>query len=158
MKIVRVIFTPDDVDGIIKLHASCLPHLSWAADKAYVFECILYENLFVMRDGDRVIGSVHYYSEKSKRKYEIVRGYGPRKYLWFNLLCVDKDYRGLGYGKLLIKFVEECACDLGYDVVKLWTGIVPRYLRYYEALGYERFGKIGIDSCGKWQGMRKVIH
>ena len=132
-----------DLDDILKLHKTSLPHLKWSYNRKYIEEVLRGKDnseCFSLIGEDKFIGFLHLYLEKD--------------YLWLNTIAVDPLYRGLGCGRKLIQFAEAHGIDLEYPIIKLWTSLKQSesHLKYYEDMGYVRFGR---DK--KWQGLKKVL-
>ncbi len=54
-------------------------------------------------------------------------------------IFVPKQFRGRGVARAVMAELEAWACELGYEVAILETGILqPEAIRLYEAAGYER--------------------
>jgi putative acetyltransferase len=59
-------------------------------------------------------------------------------------IFVIAEERGRGIGRAIIERLEDEAHSLGFEVVKLETGIhSPAAIRTYESAGYERCGRFG---------------
>ena len=134
-----------DIHGIIQLHKIALPHLKWSYNEKYVSE-MLNDNFdsttsrcySLIKHGE-VIGCVHYYIEKT--------------YVWLNTIAILPEYQGRGFGRKMIQFIEQDVLDLGLPhMIKFWTlkNQPAGHLKYYESMGYKRFGRDRI-----WQGLKK---
>jgi putative acetyltransferase len=59
-------------------------------------------------------------------------------------MFVKEEYRGRGYGKLLIKFILDRCRELGHTKIQLETGInQPEAIGAYEKHGFRRIGPLG---------------
>ncbi|GAA3229894.1 GNAT family N-acetyltransferase [Nonomuraea helvata] len=68
-------------------------------------------------------------------------------------MYVDPRFRGRGVARSLLKALEELAVELGYDRMRLATGVrQPEAVALYESSGYER-----IEPYGKYAGQTLVF-
>lgn len=65
-------------------------------------------------------------------KIENLKKY-PEIYHWLSDVMILEQYRGKGYGKLLLYYGERILKDLGYDTIYVWTDHAPDF---YKKLGF----------------------
>ena len=65
-------------------------------------------------------------------KIENLKKY-PEIYPWLSDVMILENYRGKGYGRLLLKYGEEILKDLGYKTIYVWTDQAPEF---YKKLGF----------------------
>ncbi len=66
-------------------------------------------------------------------KLENLKKY-PDIYPWLSDIMILEEYRGRGYGRILISNGEKILKELGYEKVYIWTDQVPDF---YKKLGYK---------------------
>lgn len=76
-------------------------------------------------DLDNIVGFCVFKIENLKKYPEI--------YPWLSDVMILGNYRGNGYGKLLLKYGEEILKDLGYKTIYVWTDQAPDF---YKKLGF----------------------
>lgn len=64
---------------------------------------------------------------------------------WISNLIILKEYRGKGYGKLLIKEANKILKELGYKKVYLWTDQTPGF---YKKIGFKYLQKVEKNEGG----------
>ena len=64
------------------------------------------------------------------------------KILYISTLFVDEEYRGKGFGKRLMKTLENRAIELGVNMIRLDT---------FDWQGHEFYLKLGYELIGKYQ-------
>lgn len=69
----------------------------------------------------------------------------PEIYPWLSNVMILEEYRGNGYGKLLLQYGEEILKELGYERIYVWTDQVPDF---YKKLGYIYMQKIEKNEGG----------
>ncbi|GAB2523232.1 GNAT family N-acetyltransferase [Nocardia heshunensis] len=70
-------------------------------------------------------------------------------------LAVLKETRGTGLGVALVRAIEERARERGLDAVELHSQTQAR--GFYEKLGYEAYGEIGMDAGIPHIWMRRTL-
>lgn len=80
----------------------------------------------LLDENDNIIGFCVFKLENLK-KY-------PDIYPWLSDIMILEEYRGRGYGRILISKGEEILKELGYEKVYIWTDQVPDF---YKKLGYK---------------------
>ena len=66
---------------------------------------------------------------------------GEVKRMW-----IDPDFRGRGFGGLLLTALEDAARDLGYRIVRLDTNdVLVEAIRLYEAHGFRRIDRYNVN-------------
>ena len=65
-------------------------------------------------------------------KIENLKKY-PEIYPWLSDVMILENFRGKGYGKLLLKYGEEILKELGYKTIYVWTDQAPDF---YKKLGF----------------------
>ena len=127
----------EDIAVIAAIHREALPHLKWSYDKKYLRKMIGFPEClcWTVKVRGKIIGSLHYYIERE---------------FTLNAIAISREYRGRGYGKRIMRWVELMAKWYGYQSVYLWS--LDNCIEYYEALGYER-----VKKSGKWTEMKKIL-
>lgn len=85
---------------------------------------------FVATDGDKYVGSSSGLAQKSEGRY--------CAYFYLSDLLVEKEYRGNGYGKKLLKLLEDKVKSLGIDNIWTWTADYEA-ASFYLKQGYTTF-------------------
>jgi GNAT superfamily N-acetyltransferase len=88
---------------------------------------------FVAMDDDRFIGCSSGLAQKSKIGYE--------NYFYLTDLLVEKAYRKKGYGKELLRLLEEEIKKLGIKYIWTWTAEFEA-VEFYKKQGYEIFANL----------------
>lgn len=65
-------------------------------------------------------------------KIENLKKY-PDIYPWLSDVMILENYRGKGYGKLLLSYGEQILKELGYKTIYVWTDQAPEF---YKKLGF----------------------
>jgi predicted N-acetyltransferase YhbS len=89
----------------------------------------------IAKEGDQCIGTVSLFENDFK---------GMEIKPWLASLVVDKQYRGTGIGKALIREITKIAISLDYTILYLRT---EHATEYYKKLGW-LFIEKRIDECG----------
>ena len=76
-------------------------------------------------DFDNIVGFCVFKIENLKKYPEI--------YPWLSDVMILENYRGKGYGKLLLEYGEEILKKLGYNTIYVWTDQAPDF---YKKLGF----------------------
>jgi ribosomal protein S18 acetylase RimI-like enzyme len=100
-------------------------------------------NLYVARDGDRILGSVVLDENAEDEHEDIEWNVEEGRAIYLHRLVVHLDYQGEGTGKLLMSFADQFAKDHGYSSIRLDAykeNDIARNL--YEQFGYEKAGKV----------------
>ena len=90
-------------------------------------DCIHNNQVYALQDGGNVIGVL---------RYSLFWQTIP----FLDLLYIDEDYRGKGYGRQMMDHWEAQMADLGYPYVMLSTQADETAKYFYEKLGYRRIG------------------
>ena len=106
---------------------------------------------FVVLDGENLISCSSGLAYKNEDEYNG----------WFYLtdLFIEKEYRGQGYGEVVLQKLEDRAKTLGIDKIYLWTAGFEAP-DFYEKQGYsvfvalENFFKTGHSRFGMWKNMK----
>ena len=85
-------------------------------------------------------------NRKSKKISEI--------YPWLSDVMILENYRGKGYGKLLLKYAEEILKELGYKTIYVWTDQAPDF---YKKLGFTYKQEVEKNEGGFGQLFYKEI-
>ena len=65
-------------------------------------------------------------------KIENLKKY-PLIFPWISDVMIFENYRGKGYGKVLLQYGENILKELGYDIIYVWTDQAPDF---YKKLGF----------------------
>lgn len=84
---------------------------------------------FVAMDGDKFIGCSSGLAQKTNDQYG--------EYFYLTDLLVEKEYRKLGYGKELLRLLEEKVKELGIKYI--WTWTTYEAPDFYIKQGYKTF-------------------
>lgn len=98
-------------------------------------------------DLDNIVGFCVFKIENLKKYPEI--------YPWLSDVMILKNFRGKGYGKLLLKYGEELLKDLGYKTIYVWTDQVPDF---YKKLGFTYKQEVEKNEGGFGQLFYKNIN
>ena len=90
-------------------------------------DCIRDNQVYALQDGGNVIGVL---------RYSLFWQTIP----FLDLLYIDEDYRGKGYGRQMMDHWEAQMADLVYPYVMLSTQADETAKYFYEKLGYRRIG------------------
>ena len=90
-------------------------------------DCIRDNQVYALQDGGNVIGVL---------RYSLFWQTIP----FLDLLYIDEDYRGKGYGRQMMDYWEAQMADLGYPYIMLSTQADETAKYFYEKLGYRRIG------------------
>ncbi|ADK81929.1 GNAT family N-acetyltransferase [Sediminispirochaeta smaragdinae] len=108
-----------------------------------------YDKLNVLSDGALVV--VLYYDRNPigcgcLKRYE-------EKVFEIKRVYINKNYRGKGLSRRILKELEECAVEKGVDTLILETGIKQQVAqKLYESIGYKR-----IENYGEYKGNSNSI-
>lgn len=97
---------------------------------------------FIVYDGEKAVGAARFRIVDGKGKVERV--------------CVLKEYRSLGVGKLMMENIEAYALN-NSDVTKLVLSAQLTALAFYKKLGYVAYGDIYLDANIEHKSMYKII-
>lgn len=81
--------------------------------------------IVLIDDSDNIVGFCVFKIENLKKYPEIFR--------WLSDVMILEEYRGKGYGKLLLSNCEKVLKELGYNTIYVWTDQVPDF---YKKLGF----------------------
>jgi predicted GNAT family N-acyltransferase len=98
---------------------------------------------FIAYDGDKAVGAARFRVIDKTGKVERV--------------CVLKDYRKLGVGKLMMESIEAYVKKQALDLEKLSLSAQLTALKFYERLGYTAYGDIYLDANIEHKSMYKTI-
>ena len=76
-------------------------------------------------DSDNIVGFCVFKIENLKKYPEI--------FPWLSDVMIFENYRGKGYGKVLLQYGEKILKELGYDTIYVWTDQAPDF---YKKLGF----------------------
>lgn len=76
-------------------------------------------------DSDNMVGFCVFKIENLKKYPEI--------FPWLSDVMIFENYRGRGYGKILLQYGEKILKELGYDTIYVWTDQAPDF---YKKLGF----------------------
>lgn len=76
-------------------------------------------------DWDNMVGFCVFKIENLKKYPEI--------FPWLSDVMIFENYRGRGYGKILLQYGEKILKELGYDTIYVWTDQAPDF---YKKLGF----------------------
>ncbi|OGH69909.1 MAG: hypothetical protein A2754_03940 [Candidatus Magasanikbacteria bacterium RIFCSPHIGHO2_01_FULL_47_8] len=93
----------------------------------------LFWKCWVLLNGSKVIGITGLYETKKNGE------------VWVGWYCIDKAYRGKGYGRNLLRWTIAQAKRRGYHTLKLWTSdakaeAAAQFL--YESLGLKKYRSV----------------
>lgn len=88
-------------------------------------------------DEDYVVGFCVFKIENLK-KY-------PDIFPWLSDVMILEEFRGQGYGKLLLSYGEKILEELGYKTIYVWTDQAPDF---YKKLGFEYKQKVEKNEGG----------
>ena len=114
--------TIEDLDDIIRLNEEAFGdrrELAWSWDVKYIKRSINYNRYIMLVDGI-MVGAIHYFKEKHK--------------LYLSSIAIFKEYRGLEYGRELMRFLEKQARKLKKGSIELEARKVNA--GFYMKLGY----------------------
>lgn len=135
-----------DAREIYALYHSLIdaPYGTWSEeypDFELVQEDLAKSEVFVMRDGGRIIAAI--VSEDSDEVHGMAPWYGDvRRWAQLGRLGVDKAYQGRGIGRSMMRYALERVREEGCDAVRLLVGVhnLPAQ-RAYATLGFEICGE-----------------
>ena len=76
-------------------------------------------------DKDDIVGFCVFKIENLKKYPEI--------FPWLSDVMIFENYRGRGYGKILLQYGEKILKEFGYDTIYVWTDQAPDF---YKKLGF----------------------
>ena len=86
-------------------------------------------------------------------KIENLKKY-PEIFPWLSDVMIFENYRGRGYGKLLLQYGEKILKELGYDTIYVWTDQAPDF---YKKLGFTYKQEVEKNEGGYGQLFYKNI-
>lgn len=86
-------------------------------------------------------------------KIENLKKY-PEIYPWLSDVMIFEQYRGQGYGKMLLNYGEEILKELGYSTIYVWTDQAPDF---YKKLGFKYKQEVEKNEGGYGQLFYKDI-
>ena len=78
----------------------------------------------------------------------------PEFYPWLSDVIILKEYRGKGYGKMLLQYGENLLKELGYNIIYVWTDQAPNF---YKKLGFSYKQEVEKNEGGTGQLFYKNI-
>lgn len=81
--------------------------------------------IVLIDDSDNIVGFCVFKIENLKKYPEI--------FPWLSDVMILEEYRGKGYGKLLLSNGQKILKELGYDTIYVWTDQAPDF---YKKLGF----------------------
>ena len=78
----------------------------------------------------------------------------PEFYPWLSDVMILKEYRGKGYGKMLLQYGENLLKELGYNIIYVWTDQAPNF---YKKLGFSYKQEVEKNEGGTGQLFYKKI-
>lgn len=97
---------------------------------------------FVVYDGEKAVGA---------GRFRILNGQGK-----IERVCVLKDYRKKGVGRLIIESIEQYARE-NTDVSTIILNGQISAQPFYERLGYQAYGDIFLDANIEHRAMKKLL-
>ena len=97
-------------------------------------------------DTDAIVGYCVFKIENLKKYPEI--------YPWLSDVMIFEQYRGKGYGKVLLQYGEQILKDLGYSTIYVWTDQAPDF---YKKLGFTYKQEVEKNEGGYGQLFYKNI-
>ncbi len=94
-------------------------------------------------DGDKVIGSGRFFSERNNGEYHIGR------------IAVLPEYRGKNVGSAIMRKIEEFAAEIKAEIIVL--SAQKRAMAFYAKLGYEAYGDEYLDEGCPHIAMKKYV-
>lgn len=73
------------------------------------------------------------------------------------MLILDEEYRGKGYGRLLMEFWENEMKSMGYGMTMTSTQVDENAQHFYRKLGYKDKGCLLVDIAGYEQPMEMFL-
>ncbi len=70
-------------------------------------------------------------------------------------VCVRKEYRGLGYGKKIMNYIERIVKEYGFKNIEIHAQL--HALDFYKSLGYQVMGKVFFEAGIAHVEMKKLI-
>jgi len=123
MKLIRIRpAKAKDVSAIIRLNKEGLTPYRWTYDGGYIRRAVSHGNYYVICRNKMVAGAIKFYLEKN--------------YLWISTMAIFKKYRGHGYAKKLMNFIEKKTKKYGYAKIRLDTLTISRVGKFYQKMGY----------------------
>ena len=86
-------------------------------------------------------------------KIENLKKY-PEFYPWLSDVMILKEYRGKGYGKMLLQYGENLLKELGYNIIYVWTDQAPNF---YKKIGFSYKQEVEKNEGGTGQLFYKKI-
>ena len=125
--------TEDELNLIIDVHYSYWVKFNSKMvkeDTVYKFSQLYTTNdlpfgIALMDDSNNIIGFCVFKIENLKKYPEI--------YPWLSDVMILEQYRGHGYGKLLLQYGEKILKEKGFKKIYVWTDQVPDF---YKKLGF----------------------
>lgn len=97
-------------------------------------------------DSDNMVGFCVFKIENLKKYPEI--------FPWLSDVMIFENYRGRGYGKILLQYGEKILKGLGYDTIYVWTDQAPDF---YKKLGFTYKQEVEKNEGGYGQLFYKNI-
>ncbi|WP_214823513.1 GNAT family N-acetyltransferase [Exiguobacterium sp. s28] len=148
---------PSDVDAIERLYLACKDDLlarqifQWDdtyPNRAYFEECIKDDSVYIMKDGEELLGVV-VLDEWQSPEWEAIDWCHARP-LVIHSLMVHPEQQGQGSGKAMLRASEQLAKAEGYTSIRLdsFSGNEAA-CNFYKRHGYVERGSVHFDSKPK---------
>ncbi|WP_214756634.1 MULTISPECIES: GNAT family N-acetyltransferase [unclassified Exiguobacterium] len=148
---------PSDVDAIERLYLACKDDLlarqifQWDdtyPNRAYFEECIKDDSVYIMKDGEELLGVV-VLDEWQSPEWEAIDWCHARP-LVIHSLMVHPERQGQGSGKAMLRASEQLAKAEGYTSIRLdsFSGNEAA-CNFYKRHGYVERGSVHFDSKPK---------
>jgi len=96
---------------------------------------ILHHNLFILEDNHTIIGSI---AINEENELDDEASFSNQKALEFGRVIIHPDFRGNGYSKILVGFVEKEILKRGYQAIHICVYDSAKIaMKLYQSLGYK---------------------
>lgn len=152
----------DDLDTIARMEAVCFPPEE-SADKQKIQSRIekFHGHFFVLTENEKIAGFISGLVSESPvltdEMFEDANLYDENgSYQMILSLAVAPEFRGKGYGKLLLRHFVQCACESHLKGLTLTCK--PELVEFYEKAGFRNHGKSDSVHGGfEWYEMRMTF-
>ncbi len=101
----------------------------------------------------KFIGEISYVFDVNDPDYTI-----PNKRIYISRLIVKRNYRGKGFGSILIDFIIDKIREMGYEEASIGVDKDNEAALYlYRKKGFDKVIFEGADECGEYYKLIKVL-